>query len=394
MIGWPFGKRKETGEINIEPFKGCQVMDVRLTSKDRSVKINIDYAELKAQNWLSVSGWITGLNRGEAQATSNLGDIHFILTERSDVCHEFKIDSSLAYGFTLHFLSPVPCSGSITIALTMDCLPLADIKILFIPNKLPAVPFATETAKKLTRRLYLNQETGSTAIEDKNITILSDGTITPSGIELTFDNTRIGNYHSEAIELLSDSKMTGLDIGCGIRDIVFDNLVTQDIYPTPTATIVTQSSENRLPFRDDSFDLVILDSILEHVPWPLDFLKEAGRVLKQGGEIIGDVPFLQPLHLAPYHYFNFTPHGLKEVVERAGLKLEYVGAQAHQRPEFSLEWFLRRTFDTIPSNEADRLRAMTVGNFLEELTINKDMLTYSSEALIELSAGFHFKMEK
>ncbi|MBC8439847.1 MAG: hypothetical protein H8D87_09180, partial [Deltaproteobacteria bacterium] len=140
MIGWPFGKSRDTGKTNLESFKNCRVMDVRLASENRSVKINIDSAELKAQNWMIVSGWITGLNRGEARATSNLGDIHFILSDRSDVCREFKMDSNLAYGFTLHFLSPAPCLDLINIALTMDCLPLADIKILFLPSNLPAVP--------------------------------------------------------------------------------------------------------------------------------------------------------------------------------------------------------------------------------------------------------------
>ena len=394
MIDWPFGKKRNTGKTNINSSKECRVMDVKLTSEYRPVKINIDTAELKAQNWLSVTGWITDLKKGEAGATSNLGDIHFILTERPDVCHKFNMDTSLAYGFTLHFLSPEPCSGVITITLTMDGLPLAEIKISSDPGNKPSIPFATRAAKKLTQRLYLNPTTGRTIIEDKDVTILSDGTITPSGMELTFDNTRIGNYHPEVMDLLSDSNMTGLDIGCGIRDMVFDNLVTQDIYPTPTATIITQPAENKLPFRDACFDLVILDSVLEHVPWPLDFLKEAGRVLKPGGKIIGDVPFLQPLHLAPYHFFNFTPHGLKEIAERAGLTLRYVGAQAHQRPEFSLEWFLRRTFDTIPASEVDRLRNMKVGDLLDELTINKDMFPYPSEALTELSAGFHFKMQR
>ena len=393
MTAWPFGKKRNAGKTNSDSFKDCRVMDVKLTS-ERPVKIHIDNAELKAQNWLSVTGWIKGLKKGEACATSNLGHIHFILTDRPDVCHQFKIDSNLAYGFTLHFLSTEPCSGLITINLTMDCLPLADIMISSNPGNKPSIPFATRAAKKLTQRLYLNPATGRTIIEDKDVTILSDGTITPSGMELTFDNTRIGNYHSEVMDLLSDSRMTGLDIGCGIRDMVFDNLVTQDIYPTPTATIITQPAENKLPFRDACFDLVILDSVLEHVPWPLDFLKEAARVLKRGGKIIGDVPFLQPLHLAPYHFFNFTPHGLKEVAKRAGLKLRYVGAQAHQRPEFSLEWFLRRTFDTIPSSEADRLRNMKVGDFLDELTINKDMFTYPTDVLTELSAGFHFKMQR
>ena len=81
---------------------------------------------------------------------------------------------------------------------------------------------------------------------------------------------------------------------------------------------------------------------LQHVPDPVALLAESCRFLKPGGLIFGDVPFLQPLYLAPHHYFNFTPYGLEVVAKNAGLELQYAAAEAHQRPEFSPEWLLRR----------------------------------------------------
>ena len=130
------------------------------------------------------------------------------------------------------------------------------------------------------------------------------------------------------------------------------------------------------------------------MPNPVALLGESRRVLKPGGAIFGDVPFLQPLHLAPHHYFNFTPYGLEVVAAKAGLKLQYAAAEGHQRPEFSLEWLLRRTFETVPVAEAQRLKSMTVADFHAGLALDKNMIAFPPHALTELAAGFRFHMAK
>jgi SAM-dependent methyltransferase len=45
-----------------------------------------------------------------------------------------------------------------------------------------------------------------------------------------------------------------------------------------------------IPFPDNSFDLVICNHLLEHVPNDMDAMKELLRVLKVGGEAILQVP--------------------------------------------------------------------------------------------------------
>ena len=46
------------------------------------------------------------------------------------------------------------------------------------------------------------------------------------------------------------------------------------------------SDAERLPYADDSFDLVVARGALHHVPSPLDALKEIRRVLEPGGVAI------------------------------------------------------------------------------------------------------------
>lgn len=46
----------------------------------------------------------------------------------------------------------------------------------------------------------------------------------------------------------------------------------------------------KVPFEDEYFNVVIASEILEHVYEPQDLLKEARRVLKPGGLLVGTVP--------------------------------------------------------------------------------------------------------
>ena len=71
-----------------------------------------------------------------------------------------------------------------------------------------------------------------------------------------------------------------------------------------------------LPFKDNAFDAVLSLSVLEHVRDPFACAAEIARVLKPGGKLICCVPFLQPLHGYPHHYYNMTGQGLRALFER------------------------------------------------------------------------------
>jgi len=79
-----------------------------------------------------------------------------------------------------------------------------------------------------------------------------------------------------------------------------------------------------LPFRDDTFDTVLLLEVLEHVAHPAQVLAEIHRVLKPGGVLLMSMPFLYPLHDAPHDYQRFTAPGLSRSLGDAGLQVEWV----------------------------------------------------------------------
>lgn len=74
-----------------------------------------------------------------------------------------------------------------------------------------------------------------------------------------------------------------------------------------------------LPFRDSSIDAVACFEVLEHVDDPARVLLEIERVLRPGGFAYVSMPFLYPVHDAPYDYQRWTVHGWRANVRAAGL---------------------------------------------------------------------------
>ena len=66
-----------------------------------------------------------------------------------------------------------------------------------------------------------------------------------------------------------------------------------------------------LPFENESFDAVVCISVLEHVPHPIKAISELKRVLKPGGKIWVQLPWLFPYHEAPKDYWRASPDGLR-----------------------------------------------------------------------------------
>jgi len=64
-----------------------------------------------------------------------------------------------------------------------------------------------------------------------------------------------------------------------------------------------------IPVESNSFDYVLCTEVLEHVPNPVDALREMTRILKKGGTLILTAPLGSGLHQEPYHFYGgYTPH--------------------------------------------------------------------------------------
>lgn len=89
-----------------------------------------------------------------------------------------------------------------------------------------------------------------------------------------------------------------LDFGCGIGDYLTfrANTVGVDInddnvkYCNQNGNIAKVIENNSIDFSDNTFDAVIMDNVLEHIPNPTESLKEITRVLNKNGLLLVGVP--------------------------------------------------------------------------------------------------------
>tara|TARA_R110001606_G_scaffold222699_1_gene370660 strand:+ start:1847 stop:2605 length:759 start_codon:yes stop_codon:yes gene_type:complete len=85
----------------------------------------------------------------------------------------------------------------------------------------------------------------------------------------------------------------------------------------------------QLPFASERFDAIICLEVIEHVPDPFQVFSEISRVLKTEGKAWISMPFLYPLHDAPFDFQRFTEFGLKRAAEQSGLEVNFIHSAEH-----------------------------------------------------------------
>jgi len=130
------------------------------------------------------------------------------------------------------------------------------------------------------------------------------GTHKLGGVEINYLDAQIQNYITGTLGSAATSTFPLF---------VLDNVVNFEICSYPSTDV--RGVGEKLPFKDNSFDGVLSLSVLEHVRDPFACAREIARVLKPGGKLYSSIPFLQPLHGYPSHYFNMTHQGHKRLYE-------------------------------------------------------------------------------
>jgi SAM-dependent methyltransferase len=102
----------------------------------------------------------------------------------------------------------------------------------------------------------------------------------------------------------------GGSVGAGLEELYDDpmvDLVAFDIYFSPTVQFVGDG--HSIPLTDGSVDGVVVQAVLEHVLEPTVVAQEIHRVLRSGGIVYADTPFMQQVHEGPYDFTRFTDSG-------------------------------------------------------------------------------------
>lgn len=169
-------------------------------------------------------------------------------------------------------------------------------------------------------------------------------------------------YDGEASALV-EANRDGLvlDCGAGSRPVYYENVVNFEIVDYPSTDVLGVGEA--LPFVDDAFDAVISVAVLEHVRDPFQCAREIARVLKPGGRLYCCMPFLQPYHGYPHHYFNATAQGLRRLFSDT-LAVEDVRVIESTHPIWALQWILSSWANGLPATERKAFEAMTVKDLL------------------------------
>jgi len=136
------------------------------------------------------------------------------------------------------------------------------------------------------------------------------------------------------LRVRSDERALVVDLGCGPGDSVdlFRTLdpdvhwIGVDLERSPEVSARTRVDAEFLsfdgvnvPLADGSVDLVFCKQALEHAREPEPLIREVARILAPGGWLAGSTSQLEPFH--SLSLWNFTPYGLTQLLEAAGLEV-------------------------------------------------------------------------
>ncbi|WP_163005975.1 class I SAM-dependent methyltransferase [Methylobacterium brachiatum] len=190
----------------------------------------------------------------------------------------------------------------------------------------------------------------------------------------------VGNHHNDLKEYAQESANNAyslwdhelgsnpekhyLDLGCGYREHTFENCLYVEVYNSRSADLIVDPS-CIYPIEDSVLDGIGCFAVLEHTRKPWLVVSEMRRMLKPGGKVFIDWPFLQPVHGYPSHFFNATREGLVSIFEDAGFVVESCKTEVNQTPAYTMHWILSAMAARLPDGALRReFLSMSIGDLI------------------------------
>lgn len=148
----------------------------------------------------------------------------------------------------------------------------------------------------------------------------------------------------------------GGELGDGMGPLYDDpniDVVAFDVYATQYVQFVADGHE--MPLPRDCFDAVVVQAVLEHVIAPERVVAEIQRVLKPGGMVYAETPFMQQVHEGPYDFTRFTESGHRYLFRRFSLEASGFVSGCGSQALWSLEHLVRGLTRSKKAGKAVRL---------------------------------------
>jgi SAM-dependent methyltransferase len=109
----------------------------------------------------------------------------------------------------------------------------------------------------------------------------------------------------------------GGTVGNGAEVLYHDprlRVVAFDIFPSEHVQLVADA--HQIPLESGSVDAVVIQAVLEHVLDPWRVVDEIHRVLRPGGLVYAETPFMQQVHAGAYDFTRFSDSGHRWLFRR------------------------------------------------------------------------------
>lgn len=160
--------------------------------------------------------------------------------------------------------------------------------------------------------------------------------------------------------------------------------VETDVSFGPRTGIICDAHD--LPFKNESFDGVIAQAVLEHVLDPFRCVEEMERVLVSNGLVYAETPFMQQVHMGRFDFLRFSHLGHRRLFRR----FSEVSSGAIGGPAMTLAWtysyFLRGLF----VNKTLQKAAFAFGNLTSFYLKYLDPLLKERPGTYDSASAYYF----
>jgi len=168
--------------------------------------------------------------------------------------------------------------------------------------------------------------------------------------------------------ITSDKNAKILDLGSGLGRLYFSlkklgyrNIQAADKFPQFKECLKADAGK-KLPFKDNTFDVVISRDLAEHISEHIAFFGEQYRILKHGGKIVVMTPNVERLSMGEFYstYTHVSPY-TRDSLERALKVHHFTKVQVIRLRAIPKLWkYTIRAFDFLFSTRKNNLMGFGV----------------------------------